>query len=191
LDATWVDGQGCVITHTNNTVLAATFIYSMAFDLLILVLSAWKLLNKRQSSQIVTLLFKDGLIYFIIAFLANFIATVFMLLNLNAIMSVIFNVPAAVASTIVACRAVRRLSRFSSNGPEIYSGSRAGPNTSSNTGGPSSAYKMTPQNRSNGVHVHVEMNTFTQADESIQQQKVHDVELADGESVDDIKPQPY
>lgn len=35
LNAQWVDGTGCVITHTNNTVLAATFIYSMAFDLLV------------------------------------------------------------------------------------------------------------------------------------------------------------
>lgn len=42
-----------------------------------------------------------------------------MVLNLNAIMAIIFNVPAVIASTIVACRAVRRLSNFSSNGPEI------------------------------------------------------------------------
>ena len=34
------------------------------------------------------------------SFLANLLATVFMLLNLNSIMSVIFNVPAAVASTV-------------------------------------------------------------------------------------------
>lgn len=70
------------------------------------------------------------------SFVANLLATVFMLMNLNAIMSVIFNVPAAVASTvrpsvsyhthhtahclqIVACRAVRRLSKWSSAGPEV------------------------------------------------------------------------
>jgi hypothetical protein len=34
------------------------------------------------------------------SFLANMTATVFMLLRLNAIMSVIFNVPAAVFSTV-------------------------------------------------------------------------------------------
>ena len=61
----------------------------------------------------------------------------FILLNLNAIMSVIFNVPAAIFSTvsppsildamyanfaslqIVACRAVRRLNKFSQKGPEV------------------------------------------------------------------------
>lgn len=81
------------------------------------------------------------------SFVANLLATVFMVMNLNAIMSVIFNVPAAVASTvrprpiphrarhpthttllpscttpgpqIVACRAVRRLSKWSNVGPEV------------------------------------------------------------------------
>lgn len=43
-----------------------------------------------------------------------------MLLNLNAVMSIIFNVPAAIASTIVASRAVRRLTNFTSKGPEIF-----------------------------------------------------------------------
>ena len=55
------------------------------------------------------------------SFLANLIATIFMLLNLNAVMSIIFNVPAAVASTIVASRAVRRLTKFTNKGPEVFS----------------------------------------------------------------------
>ena len=67
---------------------------------------------------------------------------VFMLLNLNPIMSIIANVPAAVASTvrisipiilvlyswllhenlqqIVACRVVRRLNNFAYTGPDLY-----------------------------------------------------------------------
>ena len=67
LEATWIEGAGCVITHTNNTVLAATFIYSMCFDLTVLILSAIKILGRRGRSQLITLLFKDGLVYFIIA----------------------------------------------------------------------------------------------------------------------------
>ena len=60
-----------------------------------------------------------------------------MLLNLNAVMSIIANVPAAIASTvshfpehtsahltslsqIVACRVVRRLSNYTSPGVEVY-----------------------------------------------------------------------
>ncbi len=69
-------------------------------------------------------------------FVVNLLATIFMSLNLNQIMSVIFNVPAAIFSTvsgiflseldlkwtklqIVACRAVRRLTSFTHNGADI------------------------------------------------------------------------
>jgi hypothetical protein len=34
------------------------------------------------------------------SFLANLVATIFMFLNLNSIMTIIFNVPAAMASTV-------------------------------------------------------------------------------------------
>ncbi|KIY48792.1 hypothetical protein FISHEDRAFT_22582, partial [Fistulina hepatica ATCC 64428] len=124
LNAAYIDGA-CTITSSNNTVLAATFIYSMVFDLGVLVLNTWKLMGRRwstegiHSTRLGKMLFRDGLIYFIIAFLLNLVATVFMLLDLNEVMSVIFNVPAAVGSTIVACRVVRRLIRFTADGVEM------------------------------------------------------------------------
>jgi hypothetical protein len=65
--------MSCVITKTSNTVLAAIFIYGMIFDGLVLGLNAYKLIGaglvqrKFGGSQIGILLFKDGLIYFIIA----------------------------------------------------------------------------------------------------------------------------
>lgn len=43
LKATYDPVQGCVITDTDNTLLAATFIYSMCFDFTVLSLTAWKL----------------------------------------------------------------------------------------------------------------------------------------------------
>jgi len=74
LRATWVDSVGCVITQTNNTVLAATFIYSMCFDFIVLLLSTYKLIgvnNKTVNfvgqSRLVQMLFEDGLIFFMIA----------------------------------------------------------------------------------------------------------------------------
>ena len=68
MKAQWVDGEGCVITQTSNTVLAATFIYSMCFDLVVLILTAAKLaFPQGKRSQLMNLLFRDGLIYFIIA----------------------------------------------------------------------------------------------------------------------------
>jgi hypothetical protein len=159
--ANWVPGHGCVIEGTDNTILAAIFIYSMCFDFLVLVLSAYQLFGvgfgiKRGSgianSRIGQMLFGDGLIFFLIAFLANLVATVFMLLDLNPIMSVIFNVPAAVFSTIVACWAVRRLTNFSSAGTNVCIQSSFPPVSKIHIARP----RSTDSVASAGVHVHVE-----------------------------------
>lgn len=71
LNASWVPGQGCAITKTRNTVLAATFLYTMCFDGAVLVLTGIKLgyvnTSRRERSKIVKLIFEDGLIYFMVA----------------------------------------------------------------------------------------------------------------------------
>ncbi|CCL99581.1 uncharacterized protein FIBRA_01599 [Fibroporia radiculosa] len=170
LKASWVPGTGCAITQTNNTILAATFIYSMCFDALVMTLNVVKLFGRTSRSQLVSLLFKDGLIYFIVAFVANLIATIFMIMDLNSVMSVIFNVPAAIASTIVACRAVRRLNKFKNNGPEVYT-------TSSHSGAvafrTANAQIVSHGGRPKSVGpkelsgVHVQMQTFTVGDDDL------------------------
>ena len=70
VQASWDPLAGCVVVNTNNTILAATFIYSMCFDLVILLMSMYKLVIgvKGGRSQLMTLLFKDGLVYFFIAY---------------------------------------------------------------------------------------------------------------------------
>jgi len=69
LTATFVPGQGCVITSTNAPVLIATWVYSMAFDFIVLSLTAIKLVRTESviRSRLVELVFRDGLIYFVIA----------------------------------------------------------------------------------------------------------------------------
>ncbi|KAF9528713.1 hypothetical protein CPB83DRAFT_929504 [Crepidotus variabilis] len=167
LKASWVPGTGCVITETNNTILAAIFIYSMCFDLTVLLLNTYKLLGINASenarrvlgqSRLTKLVFADGLIFFMIAFLANLIATVFMLLNLNQIMTVIFNVPAAVFSTIVATRAVRRLTNFSYAKAEVYGSSQ---NRGIVSNGAPRAMQSLNYKPSTQPGVHVQMETFT------------------------------
>ncbi|OAX41297.1 hypothetical protein K503DRAFT_685802 [Rhizopogon vinicolor AM-OR11-026] len=125
LGATWAPG-GCQITYSNTTILSATFIYSMCFDFVVMCLSAYKLAwvparngTNGTHTRLIMMLFSDGLIYFFIAFMSNLVATTFMVLNLNPTMSIIFNVPAAIASTIVASRVVRRLTNFQISGPEM------------------------------------------------------------------------
>jgi len=178
LKAAYYPGEGCAITDSNTTVLSATFIYSMCFDLIVLCLSTYKLAwepRRKQmgaQSQLVKMIFADGLVYFFIAFVANAIATVFMIMNWNAIMSVIFNVPAAIASTIVASRVVRRLTNFRLTGPEIYSNSQQPPTSNlayTGTNGVSRTVVRTASTKvgpriTGPTSVHVEMETFTRAE---------------------------
>ena len=68
LKAEWAQG-GCAIIYTNSKILAASFIYGMVFDFLVLSLTAWKLAFPRGGrSRLITLIFGDGLIYFLVAY---------------------------------------------------------------------------------------------------------------------------
>ncbi|EMD35575.1 hypothetical protein CERSUDRAFT_116303 [Gelatoporia subvermispora B] len=170
LKAAWIEGQGCVITNTNNKLLAATFIYSMCFDFTVLMLTAWGLafpMGRRDSSRIVNMIFKDGLIFFIIAFFANMLAVIFMMLNLNAVMSIIANVPAAIASTIVACRIVRRLANYTSAGPEVFGSTQASTLAFSRGGRSRGPAISTIDNYKKQEGVHVQMETFATAADAV------------------------
>ncbi|EEB94724.1 hypothetical protein MPER_06416, partial [Moniliophthora perniciosa FA553] len=71
ISASWVDGQGCVIVNNMAGLIRVTYGYTMGFDFAILCISAYKLgTAPGKRSELVQLLYYDGLIYFIIAFLA-------------------------------------------------------------------------------------------------------------------------
>ncbi|KAG8691792.1 hypothetical protein FRC11_009557 [Ceratobasidium sp. 423] len=113
--AVWVtQANVCVVTGTSTTLLRLIYGYTMAFDLSVLVVSTAGLLRSGGwgGSDLWKLLFRDGIVYFVVAFVGNAIAAVFTILHLNAAMDIMFTVPAAVFSAIVACRAVRRLSEW-------------------------------------------------------------------------------
>ncbi|KAI0346491.1 hypothetical protein BDW22DRAFT_764803 [Trametopsis cervina] len=198
LKAVYIPGTGCAIIETKTTILAATFIYSMCFDLIILILTSIKLAKPKggQRSQLMTMLFRDGLIYFLIAFMANLLATVFMVMNLNAVMSVIFNVPAAIASTIVACRAVRRLQTWQQAGAEVFSSNQAGSQIvfrSTNAAAARSTQAISmPHGRKVSDGVHVQMDTFAVSEhgsDGTSKQAPYDIE--DPEISADFKRPPY
>ena len=68
LKAVWTEA-GCAIIYTKNKILAASFIYGMAFDFLVLCLTAWKLaFPSGGRSKLINLIFGDGLIYFLVAY---------------------------------------------------------------------------------------------------------------------------
>ncbi|KAI9065311.1 hypothetical protein FKP32DRAFT_1568183 [Trametes sanguinea] len=166
LRAEWIPGQGCAITKTKNNILAGTFIYTMCFDFIVLSLAAFKLglapIPRQNRSRIVRLIFHDGLIYFMVAFISNAIATAFMAANLNPVMSIIANVPAAIASTIVACRAVRRLTNYTSDGAQIFGTTQAS-TLAFHKSGRFSRGGMLSMSEKKPEGVHVQMETFAAA----------------------------
>ncbi|OCH85024.1 hypothetical protein OBBRIDRAFT_344677 [Obba rivulosa] len=104
----------CSVVYTNYRFFKATFIYSMCFNFVVLALTAWGLMyqmgqSRGKFSRIATLIFKDGLIFFIIAFTIELLAVILIELNLNPVMSNMLNVLPSILSTIAACRIVRRL----------------------------------------------------------------------------------
>jgi len=141
----------------------------MIFDFIVMALTAFKLLEPGSSSRsnLVDLIFTDGLIYFVAAFLSNVVATTFMLLNLNPVMSIIANVPAAVVSTIVACRVVRRLSNFTSQGVEVFPTTTAAATFRTQSG-------VLPKLSTNGVRV--QMETFQSPSPASDEKLEYDVD---------------
>ncbi|CAL1708774.1 unnamed protein product [Somion occarium] len=162
LNAVWVAGQGCVIESTGNKIFAAQFIYTMCFDLIVLVLAGWRLAGPNGSqSRIGNLLFRDGLAYFVLALIGNIVVSVFEILNLNPVMNVMFNVPSIMIATIAATRAVRNLQQHVSRGPEVFSGKQ--PSSSSGLHfNAHPAISLQHNRRADGVHV--QMETFTAGD---------------------------
>jgi len=138
----------------------------MVFDFVVLILTGYKFFSPAAGrSKLVVLIFNDGLVYFVIAFLVNLIATAFMLLNLNPVMSIIANVPAAIASTIVAGRVVRRLNNYTSTGAGLYP-STQGSTVAFRSGVSGFRGKRSTTILKDGVHVHME--TFESPSEGVE-----------------------
>ncbi|KAF7307167.1 hypothetical protein MIND_00510300 [Mycena indigotica] len=161
---------GCQITSTDNRLLAITFIYSMVFDLTVLFLTAWKLVFPTGGrSPLVNLIFNDGLIYFVIAFLSNLLAT-FGSCRFSCFSTLTPLCPLSPMSPqqllrrqIVACRAVRRLANYGQTGAQMFGGHTTASSTlafkNSNGLGTTQRPKVvTNMKASEGVHV--QMETF-------------------------------
>ncbi|KZT03849.1 uncharacterized protein LAESUDRAFT_659020, partial [Laetiporus sulphureus 93-53] len=100
LSAAWDTDTGCRITHANYALLAAVFIYCMVLDVLVLVLSVIKLHGRTGNSKLLAVVYRDGMIYFLAASSVNIVAVLLMCLDSHTAIRLIFNAPAAVASTV-------------------------------------------------------------------------------------------
>ncbi|KAG2053950.1 hypothetical protein BDR06DRAFT_439378 [Suillus hirtellus] len=92
-----------VIDHTDMTTI---FVYTMAYDILALVLTIIGLRNMPSSNALWKLLCKQGITYVLITCIANIIPAAVASLNLNTAMNVIFAMPASAISTVASGRIV-------------------------------------------------------------------------------------
>ncbi|KAF9821432.1 hypothetical protein IEO21_00678 [Rhodonia placenta] len=75
--------DACVLISNNHVFLNVTFFMTMGFDLTILVFTMAALVPKKTRSDLWTLLFRDGLVYFIITFCFNALPAILNVINLN------------------------------------------------------------------------------------------------------------
>ncbi|KAI0072162.1 hypothetical protein K474DRAFT_1711863 [Panus rudis PR-1116 ss-1] len=107
----FVPQEGCTPIDIPSTFAAALHIYPMCFDVIVFALAAWRVrIHEATSrSKLAVVLFRDGLFYIIVSLLVNIVVAVLEILNLNPLMDGISNIPAVMAMTIAATRAVRNL----------------------------------------------------------------------------------
>ncbi|KAH9002787.1 hypothetical protein EDB86DRAFT_212121 [Lactarius hatsudake] len=112
--AAWSDSEGCCkITNPSETRIniPITFVTDLALLLLMLIgLLRWE--NAHHRGGIWWLLYTQGLAWMIIVTLAEALITVFILLNLNDAMNLMFQVPALMTMTICASRMYRGLADY-------------------------------------------------------------------------------
>lgn len=106
--------KACDVQAVDQIWLNLVYLWTMFTDLIVLVLTLVGLLMTPGRSQLWKLLMGDGILYFLVAFLANTIPAVCLLINLNPLMNIMFSIPAIALSSSVACRSFVRLSEFAS-----------------------------------------------------------------------------
>ncbi|KAG8954573.1 hypothetical protein FRC03_011421 [Tulasnella sp. 419] len=183
------EAHSCIVTGTYNLALNLIYIYTMAYDLVVLSVTITGLVRVTGRSGIWQLLFADGLFYFIVAFTANLIPAVFLILNLNPAMNIMFTVPAAVASTIVATRGFVRLANWTpqeahSSGPTPPRGAHFTPGIRSKTtndlekGG-----RSLTKSGQEGIHISTEAYTISDNIEFSKELDRIDESSDDGQSI--------
>ncbi|KZT12960.1 uncharacterized protein LAESUDRAFT_639262 [Laetiporus sulphureus 93-53] len=84
LKADYDPTQGaCILTWSNHVFLNVSFFMTMGFDLAILLLTLAALIPHKSRSDLWTLLFRDGLVYFVIAFCFNALPAILNVMDLN------------------------------------------------------------------------------------------------------------
>jgi len=136
------EAKTCILLSTgtdkNNLTLNLVYLYTMFVDVVVLIVSIVGLLLTPGRSSLWKLLFKDGIIFFLVAFICNALAATVLLLNLNPAMNLMFSIPAACLTAGAAARSYIRLSTWATNDVYVHNSSNprapAGGRKSGNNG---------------------------------------------------------
>ncbi|KAG9014223.1 hypothetical protein FRB94_013533 [Tulasnella sp. JGI-2019a] len=119
VSASWSAAQSaCAIKAVPTINLQVLYLYTMCFDFLVLfstTVGLFRMPGRQETAsgnRLWTLLFKDGLVFFLVAFSSNLVAVIFVLADFNPVMDVIASVPAASITAIVSCRLFVRLNTY-------------------------------------------------------------------------------
>ncbi|KAF8592519.1 hypothetical protein K439DRAFT_1400394 [Ramaria rubella] len=134
----------CVVTQSGTTFLDLIYFYTMSFDLTVLILTSVGLYLSPGRSSLWKLVFKDGVIFFAAAFVSNAFPAVFIAINLNAVMNIMFSVPAACIAAIFACRSFIRVSVYSPLDAYVHTSGPINERVSTRIGNPKN--RRTPRN---------------------------------------------
>jgi len=109
------EAGGCRMSSINTVIQSATLLYGAILDLTMMVLVLYKLPLSGSIRSVLRKLFDHpNLLSIFSAFIFNCLATIFIRLNLNAVMASVFIFPSAVFSTINATRCIRRQMNYHS-----------------------------------------------------------------------------
>ncbi|KAG9014258.1 hypothetical protein FRB94_013568 [Tulasnella sp. JGI-2019a] len=193
--------NACEIKAAPTINLKLLYIYTMCFDFCVLAATTVGLyrLPGRQGTTSVNklwgLLFRDGLVFFLVAFTSNLVAVIFVLADLNPVLTIICSVPAASITSIVSGRLFVRLSTYNDipnntlNSTMVRgkTGTKAVKHSVSvHRSNPYSAPAPHGNTATGGVHV--QMNTFVSHGNSL---GVSNVSLKDVESQHEKGNLPY
>jgi hypothetical protein len=108
--------------------LTLVYLYTMFTDLTVLLVTLAGLSWSPGRSGLWRMLWEQGIMFFLVAFVANLIPAVMLLVNLNPIINIMFSIPAIAANATCACRCFVGLSEYARRGDEMSAALQTTPN---------------------------------------------------------------
>ncbi|KDQ51830.1 hypothetical protein JAAARDRAFT_494059 [Jaapia argillacea MUCL 33604] len=117
--------NSCFEVQVNNTVFVSLYICTVIFDFIVLIAGIVGLVRRRSVSKhddprdLRRTLYNQGIVYFILTFMANIACVVLAGLNFNPVMDIMSSIPALVISMIASCHCVTSLLWNYKDAPEL------------------------------------------------------------------------